>query len=90
MVEGLLKAAASDYEQPINLGNPDERTIKDLALLIIKITNSKSELVEKPLPQDDPKQRCPNIDRAKEILEWQPSVSLEDGLKATLPYFEGL
>ncbi|MAF34224.1 NAD-dependent dehydratase [Candidatus Woesearchaeota archaeon] len=90
MVEGLLKAAASDHPEPINLGNPDERTIKELALLIIKLTDSKSKLVEKPLPQDDPKQRCPNITRAKEILGWQPRISLEEGLRATIPYFEAL
>ncbi len=75
---------------PINLGNPDEFTIKDLAQKVVDMTGSKSELVFKDLPTDDPLQRCPDITQAKAVLDWQPSVKLEDGLKTTIAYFEAL
>ena len=75
---------------PMNLGNPGEFTIKDLAQKVVDMTGSKSELVFKDLPTDDPLQRCPDITQAKAVLDWQPSVKLEDGLKTTIAYFEAL
>ena len=75
---------------PMNLGNPGEFTIKDLAQKVVDMTGSKSELVFKDLPTDDPLQRCPDITQAKAALDWQPSVKLEDGLKTTIAYFEAL
>ena len=75
---------------PMNLGNPGEFTIKDLAQKVVDMTGSKSELVFKDLPTDDPLQRCPDITLAKDVLDWQPGVKLEEGLKTTIAYFEGL
>lgn len=80
----------SDLPGPINLGNPDEFTIIELAELILKLTGSKSKLVFMPLPQDDPAQRKPNIDLAKVKLNWEPEVRLHDGLKETIAYFDTL
>lgn len=76
------------YPGPINLGNPDEFTILQLAHKIIEITGSKSKMIYRPLPKDDPMQRCPNITRAKKYLGWEPKVYLEQGLKKTICYFE--
>ena len=73
---------------PINLGNPNEFTVKELAETVIKLTNSKSELICNPLPKDDPKQRQPDISNTKAILDWQPNIQLEEGLKKTISYFE--
>ena len=73
---------------PLNLGNPDEITIIELANRIIELTNSKSKLVYKQIPEDDPKQRKPDITLAKEKLNWEPKVKLNDGLKNTIEYFE--
>ena len=75
---------------PINLGNPHESTIKEIAKTIIKLTNSKSRITYKTLPPDDPKQRCPNIDKAKSILDWKPLITLEEGLEKTINYFESV
>jgi UDP-glucuronate decarboxylase len=89
MIEGLVKMMDSDsWTGPVNLGNPAEFTVKQLAELIIKLTGSKSKIVYKPLPQDDPKQRKPDISLAKEKLAWQPSVQLEAGLAKTIEYFK--
>jgi len=82
--------AAEDITGPMNLGNPGEFTIKALAEMVIQLTGSKSELVFKDLPTDDPLQRCPDISLAKAALDWQPSVQLEDGLKTTIAYFKEL
>ncbi len=79
-----------DLPGPINLGNPGEFTIRQLAELVIELTGAKSKLVFKPLPHDDPKQRKPNIDKAKQILGWRPKVQLAEGLGRTIAYFEGL
>ncbi|ANP46852.1 UDP-glucuronic acid decarboxylase family protein [Candidatus Viadribacter manganicus] len=79
-----------DLPGPINLGNPNEFTIKQLAEAVIDLTGAKSKLVFKPLPSDDPKQRQPNIDKAREILNWQPKIQLRDGLIKTIEYFDGL
>jgi UDP-glucuronate decarboxylase len=73
---------------PINLGNSSEFTILELAEKVIKFTNSRSELIFKPLPQDDPRQRQPDLSRAKALLDWQPKVALDDGLKETIAYFK--
>jgi UDP-glucuronate decarboxylase len=92
LVDGLMRLMDSDPKVtgPINLGNPGEFTIRELAELVIELTGSKSKLVRKPLPQDDPKQRQPDIAKAKKVLGWQPKVKLGDGLKKSIPYFEGL
>jgi UDP-glucuronate decarboxylase len=75
---------------PINIGNPNEFTIKQLAENIIDLTGSKSKLVYQPLPVDDPKQRQPNITKAKEILNWEPTTQLREGLGLTIEYFDNL
>lgn len=87
LVDGLIKLMNGQYVGPINLGNPGEFTIKQLAELILKMTNSKSRIIYKSLPQDDPKQRRPDISLAKKILKWKPTVSLEQGLGKTIEYF---
>ncbi len=90
LIEGLIRmmSGLDDFVGPVNLGNPDEFTILELAKKIVKITNSKSKIVFKPLPQDDPMQRRPDISLAKEKLKWQPTVKLDQGLKKTIEYFD--
>ena len=88
LVEGIYRLLLSDYAQPVNIGNPDEISIKDFAEEIIKLTNSEQKIIYKPLPQDDPMQRKPDISRAREILGWEPTVSRADGLKVTYEYFK--
>jgi len=87
LVEGLFHLLQSDYNEPVNLGNPHEMTILQLAQTIKKATASPSDIVFKPLPVDDPRVRQPDITRAKTILNWQPQVSLEEGLARTVEYF---
>lgn len=89
LIEGLfrLMTAPDEITGPVNLGNPNEITIRELALKVLDLTQSKSQLIEKPLPQDDPTQRCPNIDLAKKTLDWEPHISLETGLIRTIDYF---
>ena len=84
----LLMDSEDGFTGPVNLGNPGEFTIKELAEIIVDLTNSKSELVYKPLPSDDPMQRQPDINLAKEKLNWEPRVSLKEGLEKTIPYFD--
>jgi UDP-glucuronate decarboxylase len=79
-----------DLPGPINLGNPNEFTIKQLAENVIDLTGAKSKLIYKPLPSDDPKQRQPDITKVKEVLGWQPKIALRDGLARTIAYFDGL
>ena len=90
LVEGLVRLMVTDESVtgPINLGNPHEFTIRQLAELVIEMTGSGSKIVERPLPADDPRQRQPDIRQAREVLGWQPSVPLADGLKHTISYFE--
>ena len=88
MVEALVKLMNSNVLEPVNLGNPDEFTIKELAGQIISLTGSKSEIVKKPLPADDPKQRKPDISLANKKLNWQPKIKLNEGLKKTIEYFK--
>ena len=83
----LMMGSPDDFPGPVNLGNPSEFTMLELAEMIIRLTGSKSKLTHHPLPLDDPKQRQPNISLAKEMLDWVPKVSLEDGLKETISYF---
>ena len=88
LVEGIYRLALSDYEEPVNIGNPQEISILDFAREIIQLTGSSSKIVFKDLPHDDPKVRKPDISRAKSILDWQPSFPREEGLKRTLDYFK--
>ncbi|MDB5221932.1 MAG: family oxidoreductase [Chitinophagaceae bacterium] len=90
LVEGVYRLLLSDYDMPVNIGNPDWITLKDFAEEIIKLTGTKQKIVYKPLPQDDPKQRQPDISKAKKILGWQPKVSRQEGLKITYEYFKSL
>ena len=90
LVDGMIKTMASDYTNPINLGNPSERSILDFAKLIIELTNSKSKIAHKPLPSDDPIQRKPDITLAKEVLGWEPKVDIIEGLNNTIQYFKEL
>ena len=85
-----LMCSADDCIGPINIGNPNEFTIKELATLVIELTESKSELIYKPLPSDDPMQRQPDISVAKNILGWEPQIQLVEGLSRTIPYFANL
>lgn len=89
-VEGIYRLLLSDYTNPVNIGNPDEITIKDFAEEIIKLTNTTQKIVYEPLPADDPMQRQPDITRAREILGWEPKVSRQEGMKITYDYFKGL
>ncbi len=86
-VDGILRLAKSDLRGPVNIGNPDEFTVLDCARMVLKVTGSRSPIVFEPLPQDDPKQRCPDITQAKELLGWKPKIDLETGLKLSLDYF---
>jgi dTDP-glucose 4,6-dehydratase len=88
LVEGIYRLLLSDYSKPVNIGNPSEITLLEFAEEVIKLTNSGSKIVFKPLPQDDPKQRQPDITKAKEILGWEPKVDRHEGLKRTLEYFK--
>ena len=90
LVEGFVRLMATGDEVtgPVNLGNPHEIQVRELAERIIKLTGSKSEIVFRPLPQDDPTQRCPDITLARELLGWEPTVALDDGLTKTIEYFD--
>ena len=89
LVEGLVRLMNHEtVEGPVNLGNPDEYTILELAQKTLELTASKAKLVYRPLPQDDPKQRCPNISKARKLLDWQPTVPLITGLQETIAYFK--
>lgn len=90
LVEGIYRLLMSDYAHPVNIGNPDEISILDFAKEIIELTGTDQKVVFKDLPKDDPKQRKPDITRAKEILKWEPQVSRKDGLKVTYEYFKNL
>src|ERR1700761_515131 len=92
LVDGLIRlmATGADFTGPINIGNPHEIPVRELAERVIDLTNSSSKIVHRPLPQDDPMQRCPDITLAKRELGWDPKVPLEDGLRATIAYFDEL
>jgi dTDP-glucose 4,6-dehydratase len=87
LVDGIIRLMLSSENDPINIGNPREMTIKEIADTIIRMTGSKSNVIYKPLPTDDPKQRRPDITRARTLLKWEPKVDLEEGLVKTIEYF---
>ena len=87
LVEGIVRLLKSDYSGPVNCGNPTEVTILKFAEVIKELTGSRSEIVFRPLPEDDPKQRQPDITRARSLLGWEPTVGLEAGLRQTIDYF---
>jgi dTDP-glucose 4,6-dehydratase len=88
LVDGIIRLMESNVNDPVNIGNPQEMTVVDMARLIIRMTGSRSKLVFKPLPTDDPKVRQPDITRARTLLGWEPKVALEEGLRETIQYFK--
>jgi dTDP-glucose 4,6-dehydratase len=90
LVDGLVRLLESDCREPVNLGNPDEKTMIEFAGIILKLTGSSSPIEFRPLPQDDPKRRKPDIEKARQILGWEPRVSLEEGLRKSIEYFSSL
>ncbi|MCH8330380.1 MAG: SDR family oxidoreductase, partial [Bacteroidetes bacterium] len=88
LIDGIYRLLLSDYTQPLNLGNPEEITIREFAEEIISLTGTDQKIIYQDLPQDDPKQRQPDITKAKEILDWEPKVSRQEGLKKTYEYFK--
>ena len=90
LVEGIYRLLMSDYASPVNIGNPNEISLKDFAEEVLKLTGSSVKIIYKPLPVDDPKQRQPDITKAKEILGWEPKVDRAEGLKKTYEYFKSL
>ena len=88
LVEGIYRLLMSDQHEPVNIGNPIEMTIQQMANKILQATQSKSKIVQVPLPEDDPKTRQPNITLARKLLDWEPKVSLDEGLESTLKYFK--
>ena len=92
LIEGFLRlmAAGDEVTGPINLGNPVETSVGELAELIVRLTGSRSAVARRPLPVDDPVQRCPDISQARAVLDWQPRTELEEGLTRTIAYFDSL
>jgi dTDP-glucose 4,6-dehydratase len=88
LVEGIFRLMLSDSSDPVNIGNPEELTIRELARRVVALAGGKSKIVEKPLPVDDPKVRQPDISRARALLGWEPKVPLDEGLPRTLAYFK--
>jgi dTDP-glucose 4,6-dehydratase len=86
-IEGILSLSRSEEHEPVNIGNPNEFTILECARRVLAVTGSKSKLSFQPLPQDDPKQRRPDISKARTLLGWEPKIDLETGLKLSLDYF---
>lgn len=90
LIEGIYRLLLSDYSQPVNIGNPDEISLIDFAKEILSLTGNKVKIIFKPLPVDDPKQRQPDISRAKTLLKWEPKISRKEGLRITYEYFKSL
>jgi UDP-glucuronate decarboxylase len=92
LIDGLLRLmdTSDEVTGPINIGNPTESTIRELAELVLELTGSRSTITYRPLPEDDPRQRCPDITKARQLLAWTPTVSLHDGLRHTIRYFAEL
>jgi nucleoside-diphosphate-sugar epimerase len=94
LIAGIVKLLETDrrdeVEIPVNIGNPEEKTVRELADIILRLTGSRSTIVKKELPVDDPQVRCPDITRAKKLLGWQPEVPTEQGLQKTIDYFRRL
>jgi dTDP-glucose 4,6-dehydratase len=89
LIDGIFRLAMSDFHEPVNIGNPREMTIKQFAEEIIRITGTKSQIENKPLPEDDPKVRQPDITRARKVLGWEPKVEFDEGIAKTIEYFKG-
>jgi len=89
LIDGIFKLAMSDFHEPVNIGNPREMTIKQFADEIIRITGARSTIEYKPLPEDDPKVRQPDITRAKKVLGWEPKIQFDEGIRKTIDYFKG-
>jgi dTDP-glucose 4,6-dehydratase len=89
LVEGIYRLLFTDFHEPVNVGNPNEITILDFAKEILALSGSKSQIVYKPLPQDDPRVRKPDISRARKLLGWEPKIDRGEGLRRTLAYFQG-
>ena len=87
LIEGVLRLMRSEEQRPVNIGNPRELSVREVAEVVLEISGKKGEIVNKPLPQDDPKQRCPDISRARDVLGWEPQVSAEEGLRRTFEWF---
>lgn len=87
LVDGIRSLMNVEFHEPVNIGNPEEKTVLELAQIIKKLTNSKSEIVHRPLPVDDPQRRLPNITRAKQLLGWSPKTSLQEGLERTIEWY---
>jgi len=90
LIDGFIRFSKVKPTDPINLGNDQERSIRSVAEMILKMTESKSSLIEKPMPEGDPKQRCPDLTQAKSILSWKPTTTLEEGLTKTIDYFRAI
>ena len=90
LVDGIYRLLLSDYSLPVNIGNPDQITLKEFAEEILELTGNKVKIIYKPLPVDDPKQRQPDISKAKKILSWEPKIKRKEGLKLTYDYFKSL
>jgi dTDP-glucose 4,6-dehydratase len=90
LVEGIYRLLLSDYTNPVNIGNPDEISLKDFAEEVLKLTGNKVKIVYKPLPADDPKQRKPDITKARQLLQWEPKINRREGLAKTYEYFKSL
>ena len=92
LIEAIVRFmdTPEDFYGPLNLGHPEEFSIRELADLVVEMTGSKSKIVRKTLPRDDPRQRCPDISLAKKELKWSPSIELREGLAKTIPHFEEL
>ena len=90
LIDGIYKLLNIDYSEPVNIGNPDEITINEFAKEIVKLTGTKQKVIYKPLPENDPLKRQPNIKKAKSLLNWQPKVNRSEGLKLTYEYFTSL
>jgi dTDP-glucose 4,6-dehydratase len=88
LIEGIYRLAMSDMNEPVNIGNPQEMTVMDFAREILRLTGSRSAIVHKPLPVDDPRVRQPDISKARKELRWEPGVGLEEGLRETIEYFK--
>ncbi|MFZ0412293.1 MAG: UDP-glucuronic acid decarboxylase family protein [Candidatus Acidiferrales bacterium] len=87
LIEGILLLLESDEHEPVNIGNPQEITIREFAERVKALVGAKVDIIYQPLPQDDPKQRCPDISKARRVLRWEPKINLEEGLRRTLEYF---
>jgi dTDP-glucose 4,6-dehydratase len=90
LIEGICRLLLSDYQLPVNIGNPNEISLKDFAEEILALTGSKVKIVFRPLPADDPKQRKPDISKAKKLLGWEPKIDRKEGLRLTYEYFKSL